>query len=268
MMRTLPKLRSVESKPAGNEDADLAIADQEDTTTYAEVLREFGFPRNDLAIDETARRVAASPIRPFLLAALDDWAIMVPAGRSRLLSIALRADDDLWRRNCRDALMKDDRPRLLALAKQPDAIQQVPATVVLLGTIIGGFDRPAAIEFLGQAQQRHPGDLWINYTISRFLCEMRPPRSERAIGFLRAALAIRPESPIILSKLGTALFHTSQFDEAIADYREASDSRPIWPTFTRRSAASCSGRASWRRRSLKHARPPASIPTTPTRMSA
>ena len=110
--------------------------------------------------------------------------------------------------------MSDDRPKLLALARQPDALGQSSATVVLLGTIMGAFDRPAAIEFLGQAKQRHPGDLWINYTISRFLGELRPPRSERAIGFLRAALAIRPENPIIVSKLGTALFHTSRFDEA------------------------------------------------------
>ena len=37
---------------------------------------------------------------------------------------------------------------------------------------------------------------------------------------MRAALAIRPENPIILSKLGTTFFHTSRFDEAIAAYRE------------------------------------------------
>ena len=147
---------TLESKKSKNADADLASADQEDATSYAAVFREFALPVADLEIDEAARRVAASPIRQFLLAALDDWAIMVPASRSKLLSIALRADDDPWRRNCREALMRDDRPKLLALAGQPDAFGQSSATVVLLGTIIGGFDRPAAIEFLGRAQQRQP----------------------------------------------------------------------------------------------------------------
>jgi serine/threonine protein kinase/Flp pilus assembly protein TadD len=212
---------TLESQQAGNAVANLASDDQEDATSYAAVLREFGLPGTELAIDETARRVAVSRIPHYLLAALDDWAIMVPASRPKLLKIALRADHDPWRQNCREALMRDNRPKLLALAKQPDALEQPPATVVLLGTIIGGFDRPAAIEFLGQAQQRHPGDLWLNYTMSRFLCELRPPRSERAIGFLRAALAIRPDNPIILCKLGTALHHTSQFDEAVATFREA-----------------------------------------------
>ena len=183
-------------------------------------------PFADLTIDEAARRVAASPIRQFLQAALDDWAIMAPASRSKLLNIAVLADDDPWRRDCRDALLRDDRPKLLALARQPDALGQSTATVVLLGTSMGEFDRTAAIDFLGKVQQRHPGDLWINYTIARFLGEVRPPRSERAIGFLRAALAIRPESPIILSKLGTALFHTSRFDEATAAFREVIRLRP------------------------------------------
>jgi len=221
MMRTLPKLRRSNRRPAGNEDADLAIADQEDTTTYAEVLREFGLPRPDLAIDETARRVAASPIRQFLLAALDDWAIMVPAGRSKLLSVALRADDDLWRRNCRDALLKDDRPRLLALAKQPDAIEQVPATVVLArhdhwwlrSTRGDRVSRSGAA-----ASPRRPVDQLYDVKVSLRAASATVREGDR---FLESRPGDSTRSPIILSKLGTALVHTSQFDEAIADYREA-----------------------------------------------
>ena len=200
---------------------DLAIDDEGPGAAYAAALREFGLPVTDLAIDEAARRVAASPIRLFLLAALDDWATQAPADRTKLLTIALRADNDPWRRKCRDALLRDDRLALLRLARQPDALAQAPGTVVLLGTLMDGFDRPAALEFLGQAQQLHSGDLWVNHAIASILIGMTPRRAEQAIGFLRAVLAIRPENPTTLTKLGSALFETNQFDAAIAAYREA-----------------------------------------------
>jgi tetratricopeptide (TPR) repeat protein len=193
---------------------------------YTAALRDNGLPVTDLPIDEAARRVASSPIRPFLLAALDDWAKFVPADRTKLMTIALQADDDPWRRRCRDALLREDRPALLRLARQPDALAQAPGTVVLLGTILNGFDKPTALEFLVEAQQRHPGDLWINYQVAWILLEVPPRGTEKVIGFLRAALAIRPTSPMIRSNLGSALRDTGQLDAAIAEYRAAIRLKP------------------------------------------
>ena len=133
---------------------------------YASALRDYGLPVTDLAIDEAARRVAASPIRPFLLAALDYWSTLVRADRTKLLTVALRADDDPWRRQCRDAMLRDDRPALLRLAQDPKALSQASGTLCLLGWALSVFDRPAAVKLLGQAQQRHPGDLWINHQLA------------------------------------------------------------------------------------------------------
>ena len=56
------------------------------SAAYSAALRDYGLPVTDLAIDEAARRVASSPIRPFLLAALDDWAIQELEHRAKLLT--------------------------------------------------------------------------------------------------------------------------------------------------------------------------------------
>jgi len=193
---------------------------------YAAAFREFGLPVTDLAVDEAARRVESSPIRPFLLAALDGWAGPNPEHRAKLLTVALRADDDPWRRQCRDALLRDDRPALLRLARQPESLAQSPATLQFLGGRLYSFDRPAAVKLLSQAQQRHPADMWINLDLAEVLMNMTPPQVENAIGYYRAAMAIRPESAGIHLNLANALKEKGDLDAAIAEYREAIRLKP------------------------------------------
>ena len=193
---------------------------------YEAAYREFGLPLTDLAIDEAAQRVAASPIRPFLLAALDCWAGLDPKGRTRLVSIAQRADNDAWRMKYREAMLRVDRPALLQLSLRPESLAQSPGTLVVLGDLLSRFDRPAAVKFLGQAQHLHPADLWINFQIASVLERMEPPRTENAIGYYRAAVAIRPESAGLHNNLGLALLHKGELDEAIAEYRAAIQLKP------------------------------------------
>ncbi len=193
---------------------------------YEAAYREFGLPMTDLAIDEAAQRVAASPIRPFLLAALDSWAGLDPEGRTRLVSIAQRADNDAWRMKYREAILRVDRPALLQLSLLPESLAQSPATLVLLGDLLSRFDRPAAVKLLGQAQHLHPADLSINFRIASVLESMEPPRTENAIGYYRAAVAIRPESAGLRNNLGSALLKKGELDEAIVEYRAAIQLKP------------------------------------------
>jgi Flp pilus assembly protein TadD len=94
----------------------------------------------------------------------------------------------------------------------------------LSGLILGQaprFDKPAAIKFLRQAQQRHPDDFWINHQLAVTLREMEPPQLEEAISFYRVALALRPYNPGVHVNLGNVLRDKGQLDEAIVEFREA-----------------------------------------------
>ena len=53
-----------------------------------------------------------------------------------------------------------------------------------------------AVAVLREGQQLYPSDFWINENLAYLLSfKMEPPQFEEAIGFYRAALALRPQSP-------------------------------------------------------------------------
>src|SRR5262249_47943006 len=154
---------------------------------YTAAFHSYGLP---LTLDppEAARRIVASAIREQLLAALDDWIFVKltadPAGQKRLLTIARLADDDPWRRQFRDLKVWKNREELEQLAASPEVSAQPPATVILLGACLIAHDAvPTAVDLLREAQQRHPGDFWINVELSISLSKMKPPRDDEALSF-------------------------------------------------------------------------------------
>src|SRR5262249_33731587 len=138
---------------------------------YEEAFREYGLDVTAITPEEAAERIAASVIREHLVAALDDWAFVKEEakapGAEHLQATARLADADEWRRQFRDLLVRKDRAALERLAARPEALAQPPATLVLLGAALGQAKaRPAKVELLRQAQQRHPGDFWINHDLA------------------------------------------------------------------------------------------------------
>ena len=63
-------------------------------------------------------------------------------------------------------------------------------------------DRPETLAMLRDAQRRRPGDFWLNHYLAMRLARGQP---REAIPFFRAALALRPDSHVVLSNLGVAL---------------------------------------------------------------
>jgi tetratricopeptide (TPR) repeat protein len=71
---------------------------------------------------------------------------------------------------------------------------------------------------LHRAQQRHSEDFWINFQLGYILQEERPPE---AVGYLRAAVASRPDSCQAQIMLGRALRDAGDADGAITAFRKA-----------------------------------------------
>jgi superkiller protein 3 len=196
---------------------------------YAEAFRQYNLPVLELEPAEAARRIADSAIREQLLAALVNWADVHPdlARSNQLVALVRLADDDPWRTQVLfPALDKKDWPRIARLARQPEALNQPPARLVLLAGILARTDRPAAVKFLRRAQQRHPDDFWINHSLAWHLKRMEPPHLEEAIGFYRVAVALRPHSPGALYNLAQALRAQGQLADAEIQYREAIRLKP------------------------------------------
>src|SRR5262249_25953477 len=111
---------------------------------------------------------------------------------------------------------------LKELAAAEQTANLPPSTLVLLGTALletGAGEQ--AVVLLRQAQRRHPGDFWINFQLAHCLAERKPPQWEEAIRFYTAALALRPQSPVMHVNVGVALSNKGQLEEAIAECRQA-----------------------------------------------
>jgi tetratricopeptide (TPR) repeat protein/predicted Ser/Thr protein kinase len=197
---------------------------------YAEAFRRYGLDVEALPAAEAARRVRGSAIREELLAALDQWAWSHEKGprREKLWDVAGGADDNPWRRALRGAARRADRARLKELAADARALEQPPVVLALLGEALQGVGLPGeAVVFLRQAQQRHPEDFWINHNLGRVLAhQVQPPRPEQALGYFRAALALRPRSQGTHVNLGIMLLTLGDLPGAAACFRRALELDP------------------------------------------
>jgi serine/threonine-protein kinase len=194
---------------------------------YADAFRKYGIPLITMTPSAAAARIRNSSIRQTLVAFLHDWLRLVSdENRSRVREVLDLADDDEWRRAFREALLEKDAKKLSALALAPGAGDQ-PAVVAsgLAAAMLGNMYKYDAQLFMRAAQQRHPDDFWINYFLGCFWREDYP---QEAVGYLRAAVAIRPKSEGAHLVLGRALRNSGDEEGAIAAFRNSVSLNPSY----------------------------------------
>jgi tetratricopeptide (TPR) repeat protein/serine/threonine protein kinase len=200
---------------------DFARADQR----YAAAFREAGIDVERLSAREVARRIQSrSGIRVALVVALDNWAntrggAKNEAGRRALIVVAQEADADPWRRRGRKALLRRDWKAIQDLAASAEFFRQPPSTLYLLGCELGINEDGLAV--MRKAQQKYPGDFWINHQLGYYCSHMKSPRRDEAVSFYRVAVGLRPKSSAAHNNLGAALYAQKKLDEAVAAYRKA-----------------------------------------------
>ena len=189
---------------------------------YAEAFRNYGIDPMRLEPAAAATTIRNSAVRDTLLEFLHDWLYWVSdEDRAKLQTAVDGADDDEWRRAYRRAIAVKDRDpvKLMALAAAPEAATQPPVILSgLCGSLLIHNKRAEAQAVLVDAQRRHPGDFWINYLLGHFWDEERP---HLAVGYFRAAVAIRPTSDQAYAMLARALRETGDADGAIDAFRKA-----------------------------------------------
>ena len=192
------------------------LADQ----AYAQVFRKYDIDLSAPELAESALRIRNSSIRDTLLPFLHDWFLWVEdANRDGLRALLDEADDDEWRREFREALAVKDDGKLVALARAEEAVDQPPVVLSgLTGRLVDGEHRMKALALLREVQERHPEDFWINYLLGRFWVEQR---AQEAVGYCRAAVAIRPKSDQAWALLGKSLRGLGDSEGASAAFRRA-----------------------------------------------
>jgi serine/threonine protein kinase/tetratricopeptide (TPR) repeat protein len=218
---------------------------------YEAAFRDYGLPVFDMDVDEAARRIAASPIRDSLIAALDDCANIREPWALRLLLIARRADDDPWRQQYFDARIQADGNALARLARRPEALNQPSPTICMLAVAEWVPDMSATLQLLRNAQARHPGDARINHALAAGLLgrgtdpEEKQRSLEESIGFSRAAVAARPESLALRRQLA---FSLESFAKVIGDKPGPGAAAAAMSYYCEAIALDPSRAAAWRKR--------------------
>jgi tetratricopeptide (TPR) repeat protein len=171
---------------------------------YERALEKKGLGRPGEDTATVAARVRDSAVHDEIVAALDDWASITedPARRAWLLAVARGADPDSSRDHLRQPELWQEGPQLTRLVQELHA----DALSLQLSTALGRVLRKTggeAAPLLSAAQARYPQDFWLNYELGWAL--RHSGRCDKAIGFFRAALALRPDSSLAHNALGGTL---------------------------------------------------------------
>jgi tetratricopeptide (TPR) repeat protein len=202
--------------------------------SYQVAFQDYGLDVLALDPEDAAESIRASAIKGALVAALDDWVSSRGLGNSpdteKLLAIARAADRQVWRDRLSEAFRKGDRDALKALAQNKELLAQPPATLLLLARVLReSGEMSLAVEVLRHAQRQHLGDFWTNQNLAFYLMQLRPPLASQAVGFYRAAVVLRPDSPGVHVNLGNALRFLKQLIDAEVAFRKATELKPDYP---------------------------------------
>ena len=169
---------------------------------------------------EAAAHVPASPVRAALVSALDDWAACA-ADRDQqvwILAVVRQADPDPWRDRVRDPATWDNSETLRDLAARAPVAKQSPHLLAVLGARLRARNLDANA-FMTRVVSAYPADFWVNVEMGNALYHQS--NSVEAIGFYRAALALRPRTLSLRYALGDLYLNLKRWDEAIAEYEQA-----------------------------------------------
>ncbi len=191
---------------------------------YESAFADAGLGRMGDKIEVVSARVRDSPLSAELVAALDDWASFTTDRQRRewLLAVARGADRNEARNRLRqpelwnDAKLWKNPKRLKQLTEDLKAAEFSPQLATALSR---KSDGDAAVELLTKAQSRYPQDFWLNFELGATLYDSE--RWNEALGYFRAALAIRPDVSAAHNGLGLALYATGRRDEGIGQLEQA-----------------------------------------------
>src|SRR5262249_12658705 len=127
----------------------------------------------------------------------------------------------------RDPVVRLERQKLSQLARQANVKRLSPALLTILGTMLEDMG-DLGLALLEQGQRRYPGDFWLNFELANAL--NKRARWDEAIGYYRAALAVRPQTGAVYNNLGNALYAKQDLDGAIASFHKAIALDPNDPT--------------------------------------
>src|SRR5205807_338742 len=93
-------------------------------------------------------------------------------------------------------------------------------------TVLLRQHRVTALPLLLAGYERYPDNFWLAFELGNTLLDAG--RYQEAVGYFRAALALRPGTHAVLNHLGLALLECNRLDEALALYDKILADDPVY----------------------------------------
>ena len=209
--------------PFADETERLSLGVEADAA-YARAFERFGVDVSHPDPETTANSIRQSEIRLHLVAGLDDWMSITRLESLRykqLRLVANLADPNEQCRQIRSAAEQGDQQTLLEMASRPEMSDLPLSTLLLLARALDSANpqrAKASIAVLYMTQRRFPGNFPVNVLLARRLSLDKP---DQAAGFMRVAIATRPNNPVLWYYLGTMLHRAKHFDQAAEAIRQS-----------------------------------------------
>jgi tetratricopeptide (TPR) repeat protein len=200
------------------------------SNAYAAAFRSRGY---DLTATATVQRLKSRPasIVREVVGFLDDWAMAELRSKpkspqaTQVLDLARGLDPDRGRDRFRSFLAGRSQMGLAdrqAVAARSGEVA-VPTALLAARALMNAGDHGTALTALERAAVANPDDPWVNFELAERLAAARPPRTEEAIGYYRAARARRPETAHELAHLLDDRGHGA---ESVEVFRDLTRRRP------------------------------------------
>jgi eukaryotic-like serine/threonine-protein kinase len=199
---------------AGNKFPDPAVV----AARTRQALRRFGADPDAGSVEDAAARVSASAVRDRIVTALDR---LLREEKTAGVRAVLRVlDTNPFRDAVRDAVLADDRAKLVELAGEDQAQEQPAGFVAFLGD-----SKAIAVErrrqLLEAAVSRQPKDLGLLMTLAWTYPVNQEDGANERLRWLQAAVAAAPGNAAALIDLAIALRDTGQLAKALTYCQKA-----------------------------------------------
>ncbi|XZE45582.1 protein kinase domain-containing protein [Pirellulaceae bacterium SH467] len=207
----------------GNEQLDLTKAHDQ----YRSLFHVIGLETLEGDHARLVRHIQSSPIALTLVGALDHWSTCAP-GKENVqwleeLAMAINTRTRDWRIAARSPAIFEDHSALeRMLESAPPSRIAVPYLMSI--EVRQACSEESRLRFLKAVQRFAPHDFWINLRLANTLMYFGKP--QEAIGYYRAAEAIRSDASIVHNNLAVGLSTLKHYDEAVSHFKRAIDLEP------------------------------------------
>jgi serine/threonine-protein kinase len=239
----LARIEQIQLEKAEADSSTARFAEQRALPAYARAFADHGWHAGETPVEDAAEQLRRRPpaVCDALVAALDDWLVIARHFKAReadwLYRVTEAVDRDPWRHQFRVALARMDQKALLRLADAKEVARQPARTMLLLARTFRFHSLRRTVELLRPAQERFPGDFWINLELASALFDslrfthQDPANYDEPIRFATAALALRPTNSRLHAMLGLTLSLRGKHAAAVAAFEKAIALEPSAATY-------------------------------------